>query len=132
MRRTFERNKWLIESIGLPIRPGLTPVAGVTGEAERDFVMAQVLSALVRIAAARSRRAQQRQPQRLVVRLVRSVLAIRKQRHAVRSLPGGEIDPLVGSNFELPLIFIRSLDGADVPVVGRHSIRRGERKSGFQ
>src|SRR5713226_5891818 len=119
MRWAHESDKRLIEAISLPVGLRLPPVAGVASEAERNLMTTEVLCALIRIATTRSRRAHQRQPERLVVRFVRGVLAIGEHRHAKRAVLVGEIDPLVRSNFELPLFFIRSLNRADVPVVCR-------------
>src|SRR2546429_158083 len=132
MRRTLKSNQRLIESICLPVALRLTPITGVAREPKQNFMTADVLSALVCITAARSRGADERQSDRLIIRFVRSVFAIGQNRDAIRAALVGEIDPLMRSDLELSLFFIRALDGPDVPVVSRQIVRRTERKRRFQ
>src|SRR2546422_3155101 len=132
MRRTLKSNQRLIESIRLPVGLRLTPITGVARKSEQNFMTANVLSALIRVATARAGRANQRQADRLIVRFIRSILAVGQQSHTIRATLVGEIDPLMRGDLELSLFFIRALDGPDVPVVSRKIVRRAERKRRFQ
>ena len=73
---TLKSDQRLIEAIGLPVGLRVTPIPRVSRQAEDDFVAAKVLGALIRKTAARSGRADKSQTNRLVVRLVRTILAI--------------------------------------------------------
>ena len=65
-----------------------------------------------------ARRPQQGQPQRIVVRLVRSILAVRQNGRPEAAVFIGKIDPAVRRNLKLTLVRIRSLNGSNLPVVG--------------
>src|SRR5439155_13298829 len=105
MRRALKSNQRLIESIRLPVGLRLTPIACVTRESEQNFMAANVLSALICITTARSRCAEKRQADRLIIRFIRSIFAIGQNRHAVRATLVGEIDPLMRGDLELSLFF---------------------------
>src|SRR5262249_16604175 len=121
-----------MEGIGLPVGLRLTPVTGVSGEAERNLMMTNVLRALIRITAAGARRADERETNRLVIRFVRGVLAV--SQNGCPEAPGlvSKIDPLMGSDFELPLCLVRTLDRADVPIVSGQMVGGAQRKGRFQ
>ena len=100
MRLGFKRDQRCAQTIALPIGFRLPPVARVAGEAEQNFVMAPVLVGLVGVAArhlrGRAGRAQKRQPDGMVIALVRAVL------HSVR---------IVAPN--APLLSVRSIQWCD-------------------
>ena len=57
MRRALKSNQRLIESVRLPVGLRITPITRVARQSEQNFMTANVLSALICITAARSRRA---------------------------------------------------------------------------
>src|SRR3954454_9915084 len=104
----------------LPIGLRIPPSGGMAGNAIGEFVMAEILRPLVGISAANAGGANQSQADGVIVRLVRSVLAVGQDGGPELSAHISEIDPLVRGNFELLRFRRGALDGADVPIVGRH------------
>src|ERR1043165_355376 len=103
-------------------------------QGENKLVMSPILRRLIRITRAwrDSRRAQQRQAQRVVIRLVRTVFAIRKDTHAERAAAIREIEPLMRGHFKLALVVVATLDRADILVVSRLIVCGSERKRDFE
>src|SRR4029453_13301111 len=101
----------------MPVGLRLSPTSDVSRHTEHDFVMAQILSALVCISTTGSGCSQQSKPQGFVVMLFGKVLAIRQPRNPVRPPLIGKIDSLIRSNLELSLLSTGSLNCADVPVI---------------
>src|SRR5713226_6143803 len=132
MFRAFERDQRLIQTIRLPVSPAFAPVVRVAGEPKQNFMMAQILSSLVGIATASSRRADQSQPQSFVVRFIGCVLTVSEHGYAIGAVLIRQIDPLMGSDFELTLFSIPPLHRTDVPIVSSHLVRGSEWKGGFQ
>ena len=128
----FEGHERLIQAIALPIGERVMPIAAMSGEPEDDFVMAPILVSLVGITAVHAGRAQQGQTQSVVVRLVGTVLAIGKNGRAEAAAAVGEVDPLVRSDFELPLGGVGAAHRAESPIVSGVLITRGERERGLQ
>src|SRR5580693_1777698 len=122
MLGALESDERLIEAIGLPIGFTFAPVAIVSGDAENKFVMAEILTALIGIAAFYAGSADQREAQSVVGRFVGGVFVIGENCCAEGAAGVGEIDPLMRSNFKLALFFVGALDGADIPIVSGHFI----------
>ena len=99
---------------------------------ENKFVVSQILRALIRITSARSRRTNECQSNGVIIRLVRSVLAIRENCGAEFSGRIGQINPLVRRDFELFRLRGRPLDCADVPVISRPLVRSRKSKRRLQ
>src|SRR5712671_6379879 len=95
-------------------------------QAEENLVTAEILCALVSISTASSGCAQERQTDRPIVGFIGSVLAVSQQSHAEGATLVSQIDPLMRSNFELSLFFIRPLNRADIPVVRRQIVRASQ------
>src|SRR2546427_89898 len=72
------------------------------------------------------------QAQGAVVRLIRAVLAVRKHSHTVSATSVGEVEPLVRGNFVLLGVIVASLNGADIPIVGRLRIRSGQGEASLE
>src|SRR6266853_4557461 len=101
MFRAGKRNQRLIQPISLPVSFGFAPTLFVTREAKQYFMTANILSSLIGITTTRSWCAHERQPQSLVIRLIRTVLTVRKYRGAVRAGLVRQVDPLMRGDFEL-------------------------------
>ncbi len=125
MFRGFEGNERIAETIGLPVRLRLTPSIRVPGQAEDEFMMTPVLVGLIAVPLRTSIRLGARMPgeRRRVSRIVLSLglsepfLQSVKEGGPKAAALVGEIDPAMRRDFELPLLRIRPLDGAEVPVV---------------
>lgn len=83
-----ESHKWGAQAICLPIGLALTPVARMSGDTKENFVVSPILVQLIGIIAAgagqrSSWRAKQREPEGMVVALVRAVLDVGKNRGAI-------------------------------------------------
>src|ERR1700677_4465777 len=135
----LEGDQRIAETIGLPIRLCLLPTSSVSRQTEYEFVMAPVLVCLVAIrrrtsirGRLHSGRAQKRQPDGMVIWLVRAVLVFGEDGRTEVAALVSEIDKAMGGNFELALLRVGPLDGANVPVVGGIFIRRAERESYFE
>src|SRR5258708_26266112 len=87
MRGGCECDQGLVQPQRLPICLLFTPVARVTGQAISEFMVAPVLRGLVAIGPAvaftQARRVNESEPQSIVIKLVGSLLAIRKNGHPV-------------------------------------------------
>src|ERR1044072_1827787 len=118
---TLKRDQRLIQPLRFPVSLVATPVTTMRHQAINDLVTSPVLRRLIRITRAwsNSRRAQQRQSQRLVIGFVRTVLAIGKDGNSKLSAAIHEIEPLMRRNFKLSLIVVATLNRADIPVVSR-------------
>ena len=126
---TLEGDERLVESPRLPIGLVATEIASVSDEAIADVVMPPVLPALHGVAATTlgdARAVHQCQTQRAGVRLVRAVLGVGEQGHAVCAAAVGEVDELMRRHLELPIVHVAALDRADVPVVRGAVVRRRE------
>src|SRR5207237_7562083 len=104
--------------VGLPVAPTL----GMSGDAKNEFMVAEVLGALIVVSAGCAWCTDQREPDGVIVRFVGPVLAIREDGGAKFAAHVGQIDPLVRRHFELFWLSRGPPDGADVPVIGRHAI----------
>src|SRR5437763_3713370 len=122
MSGTLKSDQRLIQPVSLPIRLRLPPIIRVTGEPKKNLVMANVLRALISVTAARARRANECHSQCLIVRLVRCVLAIGQDGRPERTGLVGKINPLMRSDFELALLFVRPFNSSNIPVVGRQIV----------
>src|ERR1700733_11470799 len=129
----------IAETIGLPIRLRLLPSPGVSRQAEYEFVMAPVLVCLVAVplrtaigGRLHSGRAEQRQPDRMIVRLVRAVFVFSQDGRAEAAAFVRKIDPAVGGDFKLALLRVGPLNRAHIPVVSGIFIRRAEWKRYFE
>src|SRR5581483_1197772 len=126
----------MIQAQRLPVGLLLAPVTAVAGEPVQEFVMSPILGGLIAVfpavAPTQTGGVEERKPQRAVVGLVGSILAIGKQSHAIGAALVGEIEPLVRRDLILARIVVPALDGSDVPVVGCERIGSGEREGGFQ
>src|ERR1043165_1888332 len=134
MLRALKRDQRLIDPQRLPVSLRGSPITGVRQKSVNELVMSPVLRRLIRVTRAwsNSRRAQQRQSQRIVIRLVRTVLAIGKDGDATRAAAIREIEPLMRRHFKLALVVIAALDRSDVPIVSRLIVCGSERKSGLE
>src|SRR5262245_40407596 len=112
----------------MPVGLSGAPVVCVTGKAEDDVVVSDILRALIVISAASSGGSDKRQAQSLVVRFVGGILAIGEHRSAVSAALVSKVDPLMRSHLKLPLFFIRTLNRADVPVVRGEIVAGAERE----
>src|SRR5258708_27835188 len=101
----------------------MAPVPGVTGDAVNELMVSDILRTLVRITAARARSSDQRQPDGVVVRLVRSILTIGQNGRAEFATRVCQVDPLVRRHFEFLRLSCEPLDLANVPVVGGHLVK---------
>src|ERR1039458_6095476 len=128
----FERDQRIVQALRLPVCLTLPPVFEMSGDAIDEFMMTKILSALVRITSACPGRSNQRQSNRMIVRLIRSVLAVSQNCCPERATRIGQIDPLVCRHFELLWLRTGPLDRANIPVIGRHLVRRYKRKSRLQ
>src|SRR5579884_1857608 len=106
-----------IQPVSLPIGVALAPIAFVRGQPKNDFMVADVLRALVLVSAASSRRANQSEANSVIAWLIGAVFLIGQDGFAERAALVGEVDPLVGCHLELAIVFIGALDGPDVPVI---------------
>src|ERR1044071_9151439 len=124
MSRTLKRNQRLTKPLRLPLSLFATPITIMRRKTVNDLVVSPILRRLIRITRTRadSGCAQQRQAKRLVVRLVRSVLTIRKNRDAEGSARIRKVEPLMRRHLKLPLVVVAAFDRADVPVVSRFRI----------
>src|ERR1700731_1045924 len=118
MSRSLKGDERIIQALALPVSFGMAPVPGVTGDAVNELVMSDILRTLVRITTARARSSDQRQPDGVVVRLVRSVLAIGQNGRAEFAPRVCQVDPLVRRPFDLLRLSGAPLDRANPPVVG--------------
>ena len=120
------------QPIGLPVCLAFAPVAGVAGNPEQYLVMSPVLIQLIGVAALHlrslARRAQQGQPDGVIIALVRAILHIGQDCGPKRTARVGLIDPVMRGYFELPLGCGGPLNGADLPVVGGNLVGRRKRK----
>src|ERR1700732_3987539 len=132
MSRGLKGDKRIIQALALPVSLGMAPVPGVTGDAVNELVMSDILRTLVCITTARARSSDQRQPDGVVVRLVRSVLAIGQNGRAELATHVSQVDPLMRRHFELLWLSTGPLDCANVPVIGSHLTRRCQRESRLQ
>src|SRR6202047_1218228 len=123
MSRGLKGDKRIIQALALPVSLGMAPVPGVTGDAVNELVMSDILRTLVCITTARARSSDQRQPDGVVVRLVRSVLAIGQNGRAEFATHVCQVAPLVRRHFEFLRLSCAPLDRANVPVVGGHLVR---------
>ena len=73
---SFKSDERIVQALRLPVGLALAPVGGVPGDSVDELVMSNILRALVGVSAARAGRANQGEPNGVVVRLVRSVLAV--------------------------------------------------------
>ena len=94
----------------------------MSGDAKNEFMVAEVLGALIVVSAGCAWCTDQREPDGVIVRFVGPVLAIREDGGAKFAAHVGQIDPLVRRHFELFWLSRGPPDGADVPVIGRHAI----------
>ena len=79
-----------------------------------------VLGRLFEVPATHAGGVDQRQPERVVVRLVRAELAVLQHGHAVVALAIGEVEPLAGRDLVLLGIIGSPLDGAEPHIVDHH------------
>src|SRR5271166_1005140 len=100
MLRSLECDQRIVQPLRLPVGLRFAPTSRVSGNSVKELVMSNILRPLVRVTAARSRRADQRQANRMVVRLIRSILAIGQDGRAELAPRVGQIDPLMGWHFE--------------------------------
>src|SRR6185295_10980979 len=131
MRLTLKRDQRLIEAICLPVRSVFAPIAGMTGNTKPDFVSADILRALIGVTAARPGRTNECQPDRSIIRLVRTILAVGENCRAEGPALICKIDPLVRADLKLPFGCVRSLNRTDVPVVGCKLVCCRERERGL-
>ena len=117
-----------IEPLALPVGLCLAPTLGVARQTVHKVMVPHVLRSLVGVAAAHARGADQRQPKRVIVWLVRAVLVIGKNSRAPLAARVRQIDPLVRRHFELLGLRSVPLHGAYAPVIGGHLIRGGQGK----
>src|SRR6516165_6636255 len=68
----------------------------------------------------------------MVVRLIRTVLAIRKNGRSKGPAHVSKVDPLMGRHFKLLRLGGWALDCANIPVVCRHTIGGTQRKHSLQ
>src|SRR5262245_58799821 len=92
----------------------------------------KILRSLVAVTAARAGRVDQRQPQRTVVRFVRSILGVIEQRGAVGSIGTRQVDPLMLRNFVLLRLVVAALDRAHGDVVRCLRVGNAQRKTGLE
>ena len=67
MRGRLKRDEWIIEALRLPVGLALSPVAVMPSDSKYEFVMADILRALIRVAAASARSANQREANSVIV-----------------------------------------------------------------
>src|ERR1035441_7665728 len=132
MLRCFEGDERIVQALRLPVGPGVAPAGGVPRDAVDELMVSEVLGALVRIAAPRAGSPNQRQPDGMIVRLVRSILAICQDGGAELAAHVRQVDPLVRRHFELLGLRAGPLDRADVPVVRGHGAGSRQRESRLQ
>src|ERR1700691_728600 len=72
----LKRDQRIVQPLRLPVGLALAPADSVPGDSVNEFVVPDILRALVGITAARARSSNQREPDSIVTRLVRSILAI--------------------------------------------------------
>src|SRR6267154_6294252 len=99
--------------------------------------MTPVLTQFVAVASPgflrkKARRAEQRQPNRMVVAFVRDVLDIGKNRSAVRATLIGKVHPVMRANLELTFGCSWPLHRSDVPTVGCYFVAGCQRKYRFK
>ncbi len=70
MLRGFESDERIVKALRLPIRLRLAPVGGMTGDSVNEFVMSDILCALVGITTARAWGTNQSKPDRMVIRFI--------------------------------------------------------------
>src|SRR5580704_8319932 len=125
----FEGDQGLIEALGLPVG---RLRSGVTGDAVDEFVMSPIVAGLISVLLADAGRINQCEAEGLVVGLVGTVLAIGENGGAELAGFVGQVDPLMGGDFEFSLIVVGAANSPDVPVVGGFGVRGGQREGGFQ
>src|SRR5580700_4900895 len=115
----FKADERCTQAVSLPVRCALAPVVRVARDGEENLVMTPVLIFLVGVITLHShrlaRRANQCQPDGMVVALVRPVLHIGENRRTPRATGIGQIDPVMRCNFKLSFLLVWPLDGADLP-----------------
>ena len=116
----------------LPVCLALSPASSVPGDSVNEFVMPDILRALVGITAARARGSNECEPDGVVVRLIGSVLAIGQDGGAELAFHVSQVNPLVRRHFEFLRLGRWTLDRPYIPVVRRHLIRGSKRKCRFQ
>src|ERR1700730_1154807 len=120
---SFKGDERIVQTLRLPVGLALPPAGGMPGESVNKLVMSNILRTLVGVSTARSRRADQSQANGVVVRFVRSVLAIGQDGDAELAVHIGQVNPLVRRHFKPLRLGGWPLDRANVPVVGCHLIR---------
>ena len=100
MFRSLESNQRIVQPLRPPVGLPVAPPSGVAGYAVFEFVAADILSALVVITAGGARRPDKREPDGVVIRLVRSVLAVGENRSAKLTAHVCQINPLVRGHFK--------------------------------
>ena len=124
-----ESERRLIEARRLPDGAALPPVSRVAVEGVAEAVPAVVLAPLVAELPEHARRAQQRQAQGRVVRLVPAVLGVAQDRHSEAPIGRGEVGPLLSGHFVLVLGVVGPLDRAQPQVVGGGRMGDRQRES---
>src|SRR5688572_13900133 len=121
MLRALKSDQRLIETLRLPIGLLSTPVTPMCRKTVNKLMPPPILRRLIGITCAwcNSWGAKQRQTKCLVVRLVRTVLGIRKYSDAKRSASICQIEPLMRRHFKFPLVIVTTLYAADVQIVSR-------------
>ena len=128
----LESDERIVQALRLPVRLTLPPACSVPSDTVDELVMSDILRALIWITAARSGSADQREPDGVVVRLIRSVFAIGQDCSAKLAAHVGQVNPLVRRHFELLGLCRGPFDRANVPVIRSHLIRSCQRESRFQ
>src|SRR5271170_2776755 len=120
----LEGDERIAETICLPIRLRLFPRAGVTRQTKDKFVMAPVLVCLVAVplrasigGRLHSGRAYKGQADGMVIWLVGAVLVFGQDSSPEAAALVREIDPTMRGDFELALLRVGPLNGANIPVV---------------
>ena len=139
MFRGFEGDERVAETVGLPVGLRLTPSIRMPGQAKDKFVMSPVLVGLVAIPLRppifwrrHARRAEKRQPDRMVVRFVRAILAVGEEGGPKATALVSQIDPPMGRDFKLSLLRIGPLNSAEIPVVGSIFVSGTEGEGDFE
>src|SRR5580658_5599976 len=117
MAGCLKSDQWIVHALRLPVSLRLTPITCVANNPINKFVMSDVLRALVGIAAARPRCADKGEPDGVIVRLVRPILAVSQNCCAKLAGRVRQVDPLVRGNLELFRLGGWPLDGANIPVI---------------
>src|SRR5215204_5238302 len=108
MLRTLKSDQRLIETLRLPVSLLPTPITGMRSEAVNKLVPPPILCRLVSVTGSwpNPGSAQQGQAKCFIVRLVRAVLAVGKDRHTKTSALVREVEPLVRWHFKLSLVVV--------------------------